>query len=189
MHLGPVITQIDHALKLVGFARQKRLWNRRFQSIIDVLDVQVSKSHASVTINVGLVDVEVYAIFWGKGPPEFVEQPFCTVCLRVGELIDGRDKWWDIDRPTFPGDVVESVAKYVLPCFDRLHSRSAMKKWLIDSGVIRKGYPPPIINLAILDNLLGDPKQGCARLAEFQKESPGAWEGRVTEIAKRLGCV
>lgn len=127
-------------------------------------------------------------MFWGREPGEFVEQPMCTVCVRIGELIDRKDKWWEIESSGTAGDVRDHVASHVAPFFERMHNREAMKQWLVDGEVQQKRYPPPIINLAILESFLGNRRQSCTLLNELLKKSTDAWHARVTEVAKRLHC-
>ena len=184
-----VITKLDQLLKPLLFKRRRSTWNRRLNSFVDVIDVQVSKSHDALTVNVGVTDADVYALLWGASLPEFVIQPRCTVCLRIGTLIDDRDRWWLLNSPSTADDMVEDVTRYVLPFFARRHTREALKQWLTDSAVVKKRYPPPIINLAILQNLLGEKVQGCALLAELQNNSSaGDWRIRAGEVAARLHC-
>jgi hypothetical protein len=63
-----------------------------------------------------------------------------------------------------------------------------MVQWLTDTQVVKKKYPLPIINLAILHDLLGNSPEGCALLAEVQKKAIGAWRAKASEVAERLGC-
>jgi hypothetical protein len=188
MSIEAIIVRLDRLLEPFGFTRQIRAWNRKVASFIDVIDVQISKPVDRVTINAGVLDFDVHAILWGGRPLEFVEQPICTVGVRAGELVDGKDKWWQIDTPGVADELAESIAASVLPFFERMHTREAMRQWLIASDVVEKRYPPPIINLAILESFLGNTARSCAILAEFQTASAGAWRSRAAEVAKRLHC-
>ena len=125
---------------------------------------------------------------WGDVPPEFIEQPICTVSTRIGELVDGRDKWWQIGNSGVVDELAEKISAHVLPFLSRMHAREAMRQWLIASDVMKKKYPPPIINLAILESFLGNAARGCAILAELQTASAVAWQARAAEVAKRLHC-
>lgn len=189
MTISAIIEPLDHLLKPLGFERRQRIWNRPIDRFVDVVDVQVSKAGGTFTINAGVVDLDAYKILWGRKPDEFVEQPMCTVCARIGELTDGKDKWWKIESPSVAGDVGDHVASHLAPFFERMHNREAMKQWFVDHDVKKKRYPPPIINLAILESLLGNSAQSCALLAELLKASTDAWHSRVTEVAKQLHCV
>jgi Domain of unknown function (DUF4304) len=183
-----VIARLDSLLKPLGFGRQKMTWNRRIDSVVDVVDVQVSKAGDAITVNVGVLDTEAHSTLWGSEPPAFVQQPVCTVCARIGKLIDDKDKWWQLSDSAIGDDMAEKIEVYVSPFLEQMHTREAMEQWLMDAQVVKKTYPPPIINLAILKSFLGKVAQGCALLAELQKKPIGDWGARVTEVAGRLRC-
>jgi hypothetical protein len=185
-----VVTQLDALLKPLGFARSGRTWSRNAGCVIDlidVIDVQVTKVGGAVTVNAGVLDEEVYKAVWNRAPDR-IEQPSCTVGVRIGALRDGKDKWWELNDADTPGEVAANVRAYVLPFLERMQSRDAMMQWLIDTRVTRKGYPLPILNLAILHSLAGNRNRACGVLAERQKKPLGAWRERVAEIAADLGC-
>src|SRR5215475_1104533 len=173
-----IVRQLDQVLKPRSFSRQKDVWNRRVQSIVDVIDIQISKVDDSATVNAGVLDREVYTIAWGREPPGLIEQPHCTIGVRIGALHDDRlDKWWRLSDDNSVADLVGNVEAHVLPFLEYMHTREAMKQWLIETEVTRKRYPLPIISLAILECLSGDFAQGCKLLAEIQarSRSAGGW--------------
>jgi hypothetical protein len=190
-----VTARLDRLLKPLGFERRRRIWNRRFDTVVEVLDVQVGGGGYRFTVNAGVLDPDVEATLWGKEPPAFVEEPSCTVRARIGVLINGLhglDLWWNFsdDRATddaIADEVTEKVAAYVLPFLERTHTREAMVQWLVE---ITAGVKHPeaikIINLAILKHFLGETEEGCAILARLQRE--GRWVDRAAEVAARLGC-
>lgn len=188
MNQKTIVAKLDALLMPLGFVRQKFTWNRRSASVVDVIDVQISKAGDAVTVNAGVLDLEVHVALWGSKPLENVEQPTCTVCARIGELIDGRDKWWQLSEGVTPSDVSEAVATHVVPFLARVNTRAGMKQWLLDSSVEKKRYPPPIISLAIIKSFSGEAVEACKLLADLQKKATGAWRARVTEVAGRLGC-
>jgi hypothetical protein len=108
--------------------------------------------------------------------------------VRIGELRDGKDLWWSADDEKEAASAAQCVEAHVLPFLDRMHSRQALKKWLLDAGVIQKKYPLPIINLAIIKSLSGDLSQGCDLLQKVQSASAAGWRSRAAEVAERLGC-
>jgi Domain of unknown function (DUF4304) len=183
-----LVAHLDGLLKPLGFVRQKTTWNRRSASVVEVIDIQVSKAGDAVTVNAGVLDPEVHTILWGGRPSDPVEQPACTVCARIGELIDGRDKWWQLSDNSAAVEAAEKVATHVVPFLERMRTREAMKRWLTDTEVTEKRYPPPIVNLAIIKSLLGETAEACALLGELQKKSLGAWRSRIVEVGGRLGC-
>jgi hypothetical protein len=188
MTLKLIIDQLDRLLKPLGFARKKRLWNRNVGSFIDVVEIQVSKSGGELTVNAGVVESDVYATLWGSVPAKFVEEPMSTIGVRIGELVDGKDKWWQTATPDIADELAHGIATQVLPFLEGMHTREAMKEWLISKDVTRWRYPLPIINLAILECLLGNAATGCALLKELQRVKPDAWSIRAADVAARLHC-
>lgn len=188
MSIKTFISQLDRLLKPLGFSRSKATWNRRAETVVDIIDAQVSKAGDAVTVNVGVLDKDVYTKLWEREPPERIEQPTCTVYARIGELLDGKDKWWLLDDHQAIADAASNIEAHVLPFLERMHARTAMAQWLIDTEVVRKRYPAPIITLAILKSLSGDDAQACELLKKLQTKSAGAWSTRAAEVAERLRC-
>lgn len=183
-----VIGKIDNLLKPLGFTQKKTTWNRGSGSVVEVIDAQVSKSGDTMTINAGVIDNGVYQELWGSEPPAFVEEPDCTVRERVGYLIGDKDLWWPLHDDQVGEKIAKAITDDVLPFVTRMRSRQEMVQWLTETQVMRKKYPPPIINLAILQHSLGKAPEACALLAELEKKAIGAWRARVAEVAARLGC-
>jgi hypothetical protein len=188
MNQKTVVGKVDSLLIPLGYHRHGFTWNHRRESAVEVVDIQLSKAGDAVTVNAGVLDSIVYAAFWGSGPLERVEQPMCTVGARVGELIDGDDKWWKLDGESTPDDIAKVISAHVLPFIEQVATRYGMEKWLIDSDVARKRYPPPIINLAVLKSLRGEREVACALLGNLKKKTSGPWQTRVADVAGRIGC-
>lgn len=187
MSVKTISASIDAMLKPLGFQRQRTVWNRHTEFTVEVADVQVSKNGDLCTLNVGVLDKEVYEIFWGIEPPNFVEQPLCTVSARIGELIRGRDLWWPVGELAADYSQITQAIEAILSFFDQLNSRQGMVRWLTDSGVTRKRYPPPIINLAILHALIGQFSKSEALFNDLQSGISGPWLERIIEARDRLG--
>lgn len=188
MNEKTVIVKLDALLNPLGFTRQKTTWNRSSAYVVDVIDVEISKAGDTTTVNAGVLDTAAYMKLWGDTPPTFVEGPMCTIRVRVGELIDGKDLWWQLNDSQVGVKVAQSVADCVLPFIKRMRSRQDMVQWLTDTQVVKKRYPLPIINLAILQNFLGKSLEACALLTEVEKKAVGAWRIRAADVAERLGC-
>ena len=188
MSVKEIATKINRLLEPRGFFRRGKAWNRKTQPLVDVIDLQKSKAGDMVTINAGVLDRDVSTMLEDRAPSDFVQQPMCTVGVRIGELVDGRDKWWQIDNAGVADEIADDIATRVLPFLEKMHAREAMRQWLISTNVIRRRYPPPIINLAILECFLGDAAKGCTVLTELQKTTLGAWRVRIAEVAVRLRC-
>jgi hypothetical protein len=155
---------------------------------MDVIDLQKSKAGDVITMNAGVLDRDVYAKLWGNEPPDFVEEPACTIRARIGELIGGTDRWWPLDSANTATDLANAVTSSVLPFLERMHARQAMEEWLEAAQVVRRKYPPPILNLIILKSELGRKEEACALLADLRPNIVGAWRARFDEVSMRLGC-
>ena len=188
MNMKSIIAEVNRVLKPIEFTSQKYVWKRKVGSFTDVIDLQVSKSRDTVTINIGVLDVEVHTLLWGDEPADFVKLPARTVDARIGQLIDDKDKWWEIDDPSVAVEIAKSITAYALPFLEQMHAREAMIRWLTSIDVIKRRYPPPILNLAILECLTGHPGRGCEILGQSQKTWKGPWGVRAAEIASQLKC-
>lgn len=190
MNAKAVITQrIDAVLKPLQFKRKKLVWNRKSGSFVDVVDVQISKAGDMITINAGVAHSDVYAKCWENVLPEFVEEPYCIVRARIGELIGDTDLWWKVDTNDVADDLAEKVITHVLPFLNQMHSVDAMERLLTNAQVVKQKYPPPIIYLAILKCEQGDTKAACALLDKLKEQTTEAWQSRVSHIAHILSCL
>jgi len=184
----PIIVRMDEFLKPLGFARHGATWNRKFDSFIDVIDVQTSKAGDTITINAGVFHPDVYRKCWATELSGVVEEPLCTVRIRVGQLLDGKDLWWRLDDPDVRDDLVDKITAHVLPFLERMHSFEAMEQFLMSEQVTKQQYPLPTIYLAILKDERGDRVGACALLAELGQKTLGGWRTRIREVSERLGC-
>jgi hypothetical protein len=189
MNEKAVIAQLDVLLTPLGFMRKKSVWNRNVGDMVDVIDVQVSKAGDTITVNAGVLERDVHTKLWGERPPLFVEEPWCTVRARAGALIDGHDRWWQLNKANTAIDVSQAVGSHVLPFVNQMHTRQAMVEWLVAAEVVGKKYPPPILSLAILNHGLGKNAEACSLLIELRSRSVGDWRTRSEEVARRLGCM
>lgn len=171
-----------------GFRRQGLTWNRRKDSFVDVVEVQRNKGGDKVTANFGVLNEEAYFLFAGAAAPTWISEPICTVRARVGELIDGKDKWWSLDDTQELDGMVDRLTEVALPFFDRLHSDHGMEKQLSSVPVSHQRYPPPVIYLAILRSRLGDRAEACKLLHTLHERTNKAWKMKVLEVCNRLGC-
>jgi hypothetical protein len=183
-----VIVRMDEVLIPLGFQRKKVTWNRALGSVVDAVDVQVSKAGDSLTINAGVLESEVYRTCWGTQPPPDIEVPSCTVYVRIGQLVDLKDLWWPLNAERTPEDVTEKLKAYVLPFLERMNSHAEMERFLDAAGVARQKYPLPIIQLAILRHRRGDKSGACTLLAELRRSALGAWRNRTADVEERLRC-
>jgi hypothetical protein len=176
---------IDAVLEPCGFERKKMTWSRRGGSTIDVVELQVNKTLDAMTINAGVLDPEVYALVWNKPVQPPFEQPACTVAVRIGALLDGLDTWWPSNGAAAAAEVAEATRAVVVPFLERMRSREAMEQWLIDTRVLKKHYPLPIMHLALLKHLTGRTQEACEILDAL---IAGAWGEKATALKAQIGC-
>lgn len=170
----------------MGFTRKGLLWNRTTDSLVEVIDLQVSKAGDSVTVNTGVFDPDLHAQVWGQRLQDaIVEEPYCMVRSRVGMLVGNRDLWWSVDDPGAASQVGEALTRYVLPFLLDARSPIAMERALENTAT---RYPLPRLYLAALKHRRGDVEGACDILAEMRAKPLGAWGDRVAELAGRLGC-
>ena len=188
MSTKKLISAIDVILKPLGFVRKGMTWNRRSSDVIDIIDVQISKLGETVTLNAGVLDIVVYLCIWDKVPPVFVEEPFATVRIRIGDLLDHKDKWWKIDQDNSVTEILSVINDTLIPFFDRLHRRDEMAAWLDRPEVAKRRQPVEILARASLMKLLGQGSEACEFIELQQRLMIGNWRNRFKDFANRLGC-
>jgi len=183
-----IIARMDCELVPVGFTRQKDTWNRGYGQLVEVIDIQGSKAGGMVTLNVGILDRDVYAICWDRDPEPFVEETVCTVRSRIGQMFDNKDLWWCVEDMNAADEIIVCLRERALPFLARMHSLEEMCSWLVSSGAISKTYPPPLIYFAVLQHRLGNGGKACSTLVDLQSKALGAWRKRAKEVSSLLGC-
>lgn len=183
-----IVSGLNKLLEPLGFAKKGAAWNRVVGPYTDVVDLQVSKSQDRVTLNIGVIEKSVYFDCWDRVVDDFINEPNCIVRTRI-LTEDNKEKWWQIADADTVEDMVASVKNFVLPFFDKHHSLDSMREFLIQTNVVDKTYPPPVIYLAIILHRLGKSDEACLRLGALKKKTVGAWLSRVEEIAEKLKCI
>lgn len=188
MSTASIIARLDRELAPRGFSRKKFTWNREHDLLVDVIDIQVSKSGETVTLNAGVLSRPSYFACWGRESKAFVEEPSCTVRARVGQLLDNKDRWWDVGSESAPDEMVECLVARLLPFLDQMQSPNAMRDWLASAGLPSPKWPVPSIYFAVLQAQLGDIQGACITLTELENKALGAWKAGAKEVAVRIGC-
>lgn len=184
-----IIAGLDRELVPKGFIRKKATWNREQGPLVEVIDIQTSKSGDTVTMNVGVLSRPIYLACWGRDAEPFVEEPFCTVRARVGQLLGNKDRWWGVSNAGATEEMVNCLRAQILPFLERMRSLEAMRDWLASTGAPSPKIPLPSICFAVLQSQLGDIDAACAVLAELERKALGAWKARAREVAARIGCI
>ena len=184
-----IIARLDRELATKGFARKKATWNREHGPLVEVIDVQTSNAGDTVTINVGVLERAVYFACWGRDAELFVEEPFCTVRARIGQLLDNKDRWWDIGSASAADEMAACLNEHALPFLGRMQSLEEMRDWLASAaGAPSPKTPLPSICFAVLLSKLGDVDRACATLVKLESKALGVWKARAKEVSVRIGC-
>lgn len=110
---------LDLALQPLGFTRVGRDWKRIRGEIQDWVNLQKSWVDGSVTVNLFAKNLETERIL--ESIPCDEDLGVVQFGKRIGELIDGRDRWWKND-PNGPTEVAEAVQVFGIPWFERVRS-------------------------------------------------------------------
>jgi hypothetical protein len=138
---------LDRELQSFGFARAGKDWTRVRGDTWDCVSLQKSRVDGSVTVNLYAKDLETERI---------LKSIACDAVLgirlfgqRIGELIDGRDRWWKND-PNGPTDVADAVRVYGIPWFDRIQSlEDQASHWYFRSATAQPWRKPNLTALAV----------------------------------------
>lgn len=188
MSAASIIARVDRELTPKGFSRKKATWNRERGPVVEVIDIQTSKGGDAVTMNAGVLSRSTYFSCWGHNAEAFIEEPFCTVRTRVGQLLDSKDRWWNVGGAGVAEEMVGCLGTQLLPFLERMGSLEAMRDWLTSVGMPSPKSPLPSICFAVLQSQLGDIDAACSVLAELEGKALGAWKVRAKEVAMRIGC-
>lgn len=156
---------LDRALEPLGFVREgkKKDWIRLRGEIEDLVNLQKSWIDGSVTINLFAKNVET---------ARMLRTVACSETLgivqsgqRIGDLIDGRDRWWK-NNPEGPKEVADAVLAYGIPWFERVQSledEASIWYWRGTTGSWRK---PNLTALAMTLFRLGALEEALALFDE-----------------------
>lgn len=183
MKKSQLISKIDEILEKHQFYKRGLIWNRDYPDFVDVIDLQISKSKDRFTVNTGVADKFVIHACWGMDGSDVVEEPSCTVHMRLGELLHGRDVWWDLSDDDDIEAVLSGIQEAAIPFLQLNHSIDHMIKTL-ENDPASKRYPPGVIYLALLYYRNGESDR-CKEIFKSLKLN-GAWSQKASDILTAL---
>lgn len=154
---------LDRVLQPLGFTREGTDWVRLRGEIRDCVNLQQSWVDGSVTINLFAKNLETERILKSIACEEGLGVRMSG--QRIGELIDGRDRWWKND-PNGPAEVAEAVRVYGIPWFERVRSlEDEASKWY-GRGTAGSWRKPNLTVLAVTLFRLGALEEALALFEE-----------------------
>ena len=115
-------TAVDLALQGHGFERKKSAWRRISGPYIDIFEVQISSNLRELTINIDIVDKLTFEIYTGNETDIWTHFYYVFTSMRLGSLVDLRDRWWSRSDPETPGKILEAVRNLGMPYVENAHS-------------------------------------------------------------------
>jgi len=193
-------------LRGIGFVRRGRTFNRRTEDgLTQVIGIQMGASdppgttyiphlrenlHGLFAINLGVYVPEVAVRSGTEVPKSIVNEAYCCVRARLGELIGaGKEVWWHCQADdAVIADVKHALETEGLPFLARFATRDRiLAEWRGRSENQGAGRPPRIVSAIILAER-GQRDEARALLAQqvHETRNPGHPE-YVRGLAEALG--
>lgn len=184
--------------KPLGFKRKGANLRRDIDGLVQTVNFQASSwgsaEAGSFTVNIGVTDVELLALWTGRHDTSPTQ--FCfPIGQRIGHLMpEGCDHWWDvgpgIDAAETQAAVAKALRDHVVPLFQLLSSRQALNEAMV--GGFSDG-PKPFVALKVLKAMgqhrLGLRDEAARSLREACEESSlESARTRLGEIAAHFAA-
>lgn len=154
---------LSRTLEPLGFVCKGKDWIRLRGEIQDWVNLQKSWIDGSVTLNLFAKNLETERILKSIACDEVLGVR--QFGQRIGQLIDGRDRWWKND-PNGPAEVAEAVKVYGIPWFERVRSlEDEASKWY-GRGTTGSWRKPNLTVLAVTLFRLGALEEALALFEE-----------------------
>lgn len=170
---------LHKVLQPLGFRRKGSDWIRVRGDMWECVNLQTS-SVAGVTANIEMKDLETERIL--QSIPCEAPIFMSPVSRRIGQLIDGYDKWWKNDS-LGPAELVEAVQAYALPWFEKVRSLGDQAAQWYGRGGDRPWRSPSNVVLAVTLYRMGELAEARAL---FETPPP---KTAVPSFVARARCV
>ena len=139
---GIVKTCFHEKLKPVGFLKKGNNFYRDLGEIGHIVNIQKSmygsRDRLSFTANIGIFTPAYWKAqfdFTHSGePPKYPIEPVSTLRRRIGEFMEGNDKWYDLSQETDDRPIQEELSQTmdvkVLPFLNQMNSVSRLIDYL-----------------------------------------------------------
>ena len=188
------VKALSQALEPLGFeykvskSRDKE-WFRLLDGFEDCVLLQIS-SIGGTTCNLSTRDMTTVAFLERAAPPDNPGWRYAEF-VRLGELVDGNDRWWRND-PNGPAEMVALIKSHGLPYFESLRSLEAQAKQFGVDGDKHWRHVPSLLRLAVTLWRMGRGDEACVLLSNppngpISKPLPN-WLARAEALKAWLGC-
>ena len=181
-----LIQGIDQILQPLGFKRKNLIWYRTTGSFDEVVDLQLSSGRDRFTLNVGIIDRTAYEMYFGRKLQSPALDHTWTLKIRAGDLLNGKDVWWGMRTEHFPGEFIGLLVNVAIPLLGSLQNHATLVERLENEAVRMRGYPFPLINIAIQRWRMGMHAEARQMLVSLREKVSGAWCVKIDEILGRL---
>lgn len=175
---------LNEVLAPMGFKREGMMFSRPHGDLIEQVDLQVSQI-AGVTANLWTLNPATEALHRQAVPgrPPLYWRMFM---VRIGELIDGHDRWWRRD-PNGPAELAQAVQIHAPAFFD---ARRSLEAQAFEYGRSAPSWKNPFtrIYLALTLYQMDELDEACAALTNPAKALSPADQAEVDGVRRWLGC-
>jgi len=171
-----------------GFAprRSGLEWVRESDHFVDVIDIQYSKSLERLTVNVSTLNKAIRSIIDEVTPESSRVGSFYTISTRLGQLIDGKDRWWNRRNTDGILEICDAIKTRALPFLERMHSLEGLRDYLAPEGGERWGNVTPRLDLAVILSQLGEIERACELLNNPTRRLLPQELAKVQAVKRRL---
>jgi hypothetical protein len=180
------VAAVDSVLKPMGFTREGKEWSRRVGTMFEHVDLQVS-SIAGTTANLWSYDTATSELL-KKAIPWKTDVGMVLSAWRIGDLMNGRDRWWKND-PNGPAELAEALKTHVPPFFEARRSLEDQARFFGRAEPRWKpGSTADRIYLALTLYRMGEFEEACAALQNPPRTAPASWLAQAESVRTWLGC-
>jgi len=160
-----------------------------------IVDFQLDKSVTSwqFTVNLGLHDAALETVFpeWPRLNTRKPSIGACQIRVRLGELIDGRDRWWPLGSEaafeTLRSELCSTLAKVATPDLERFRSRQGIADaWMGGSGSRWFAMSNRMVLAGLLKQVGRKPQATDVAAAEVAESADSPREPWARTVAARL---
>lgn len=136
-----VKTCFHRKLKVLDFIKKANNFYRKFGEVGHVINIQKSiygsRDHISFTVNVGVYTVPYWSAQYNYNnsePPSYPNEAVSTIRMRIGQFMEGNDKWYDVisetDIEQINNELIYTLDHKILPYLDGLISMPDVIRYL-----------------------------------------------------------